>query len=98
MPRGFNALRTIRAQIFFGFVAMSILTGALGAFGIYATSRAGHIVVDIYDRPLMAINFARSASSIFAQMENDVLQARLSGNSSDETQPLEQLAANFFED
>jgi two-component system cell cycle sensor histidine kinase PleC len=98
MPSGFNALRTIRAQIFFGFVAMSILTGALGAFGIYATSRAGHIVVDIYDRPLMAINFARSASSIFAQMENDVLQARLSGDTFDETQPLQQLAANFFED
>jgi two-component system cell cycle sensor histidine kinase PleC len=93
-----NALRTIRAQIFIGFVAMSVLTGALGAFGIYATSRAGHIVVDIYDRPLMAINFARSAASIFAQMENDVLQARLSGNTSVETEPLAELSQNFFED
>ncbi len=100
MSPSFNALRTIRAQIFIGFVAMSILTGALGAFAIYATSRAGHIVVDIYDRPLMAINFARSASSTFAQMENDLLRSRLSGAPADAETPLalDQLSQNFFED
>jgi two-component system cell cycle sensor histidine kinase PleC len=98
MPPSFNALRTIRAQIFIGFVAMSTLTGALGAFAIYATSRAGHIVVDIYDRPLMAINFARSASSTFAQMENGVMRSQLLGTPADGDTPLGQLSQNFFED
>jgi two-component system cell cycle sensor histidine kinase PleC len=98
MPSSFNALRTIRAQIFIGFVAMSILTGALGGFAIYATSRAGHIVVDIYDRPLMAINFARSASSTFAQMENGLLQARLGTTPAEGEMPLGQLSQSFFED
>lgn len=77
---------------------MSVLTGALGAFAIYTTSRAGHIVVDIYDRPLMAINFARSAASNFAQMESDLLQARLSEPTGGADTPLDQLAKNFFED
>ncbi|MFZ2005168.1 MAG: ATP-binding protein [Stellaceae bacterium] len=77
---------------------MSALTGALGAFAIYATSRAGHIVVDIYDRPLMAINFARSASATFAQMENGVLWSQLRGIPADEDTPLDQLSQNFFED
>jgi signal transduction histidine kinase/HAMP domain-containing protein len=98
MSPGFNALRTIRAQIFIGFVAMSILTGALGGFAIYATARAGHIVVDIYDRPLMAINFARSASSTFAQMENGLLRSQLPGVSTEGETPLDQLSQNFFED
>jgi len=98
MPPIFNALRTIRAQIFIGFVAMSILTGALGAFAIYATARAGHIVADIYDRPLMAINFARAASSTFAQMEDGLLRSQLSGVPVDDETPLVQLSQNFFED
>src|SRR5579872_1451214 len=98
MPPIFDALRTIRAQIFIGFVAMSILTGALGAFAIYATARAGHIVADIYDRPLMAINFARAASSTFAQMENGLLRSQLSGAPVDGKTPLAQLSQNFFED
>jgi signal transduction histidine kinase/HAMP domain-containing protein len=100
----FKLVRTIRGQIFLGFVAMSVLTGALGSYGIYATSRASRIVADIYDRPLMAINFARSASSTFSQMENDLLQARLAGNASASSGPLEpsalfeQLADSFFGD
>src|SRR3984885_10010217 len=92
-----NLLRTIRGQIFLGFVAMSVLTGALGGYGIYATSRAGRIVADIYDRPLMAINFARSASSTFAQMEND-FHAKVEGDALSPANDLDQLADNFFGD
>jgi len=98
MSPTFKAIRTIRAQIFIGFVAMSTLTGTLGAFAIYATSRIGHIVVDIYDRPLMAINFARSASSTFEQMENSLLHSQLSDNSANGESRLTQLSQNFFED
>jgi len=65
MVQSFYPLRTIRGKIFLAFCAMSMLTGAVGVYGIFATTVANQIVVDIYDRPLMAINFARSASSIF---------------------------------
>jgi len=98
MLRSFNPLRTIRGQIFLGFVAMSLLTGALGGFGIYATSRANRIVTDIYDRPLMAINFARSASATFAQMENHLLRSRLTGDALSPGPSFDALAGSFFED
>lgn len=98
MTTGFNPLRTIRAQIFLGFFAMSALISALGGYGIYATSRANGIVVDIYDRPLMSINFARSASATFEQMENELLQARLMGEGRVTLSSLDQLADSFFGD
>ncbi|HWD58406.1 MAG TPA: ATP-binding protein [Stellaceae bacterium] len=97
MAFSFNPLRTIRAQICLGFVAMGVLTGALGGYGIYAASRANRIVVDIYDRPLMAINFARSASATFGQMENH-LQAQLAGHEPSMPVSLDHLADSFFGD
>ncbi len=98
MGIGFNPLRTIRGQIFLGFFAMSALISALGGYGIYTTSRANRIVVDIYDRPLMSINFARSASVTFAQMENELLQARLTGGAQAPLPELDQLSDGFFGD
>ena len=98
MARSFNLLRTIRGHIFLGFVAMGVLTGALGGYGIYAAARANHIVTDIYDRPLMAINFARSASATFAQMENNVLRSPPSAQGRMAPAPLDELADSFFGD
>jgi signal transduction histidine kinase/HAMP domain-containing protein len=56
---------------------MALLIGALGIYGIYVLSLAGGIVADTYDRPLMAINFARSASQIFTAMEKEALRRSL---------------------
>jgi signal transduction histidine kinase/HAMP domain-containing protein len=63
---------SIGAKVFCAFLAMGFITAALGAYGLYVLSAAGDIVVDTYDRPLMAINFARSASLTFALMDKDV--------------------------
>lgn len=98
MVQSFHPLRTIRGKIFLAFCAMSVLTGAVGVYGIFATTVANRIVVDIYDRPLMAINFARSASSIFAQMGNQVLQARMTGDLATMRAKLKNLSSNFFDD
>jgi signal transduction histidine kinase/HAMP domain-containing protein len=62
---------SIGVKLFGAFVAMSLITGALGGYGLYVLSGAGAIVVDTYDRPLMAINFARSASLDFMQMDKE---------------------------
>jgi signal transduction histidine kinase/HAMP domain-containing protein len=68
---------SIGAKLFGAFIAMSLITGALGGYGLYVLSGAGGIVVDTYDRPLMAINFARSASLTFMQMDKEVLRRKL---------------------
>ena len=66
--------RSIRAAIFAAFVAMGLITGALGAYGIYVLFAAGQLVVQTYDGPLMAINFARSASLSFSRMDKELLR------------------------
>lgn len=70
-------IRSIGGQIFAGFVVMGLMTGALGAYGYYSISSARRIVVDTYDKPLMAINFARSASLDFMQMTKEALHWQL---------------------
>ena len=53
---------------------MGLLTAALGGYGLFVLMSAGDFVVDLYDRPLMAINFERAASLDFAEMDKE--QAR----------------------
>ena len=65
---------SVRAKLFSGFFAMSLIAAALGGYAIYAITAAGQIVVDTYDRPLMAINYARAASAAFTQMQNELLR------------------------
>ena len=72
MIRPPDLIPTIRAKIFVAFAAMALMLGALGLYGIYVLTQAGQIVADTYDRPLMAINFARSASQTFTAMERDL--------------------------
>jgi signal transduction histidine kinase len=91
---------SIGAKIFGAFIAMSLITGALGAYGIYVLSAAGRIVVNTYDGPLMAINFARSASLTFTQMDKELLLRRTAAPAERVAidQTLERLTFNFFED
>jgi signal transduction histidine kinase len=92
--------RSIGAKIFGAFIAMGLITGLLGLYGLYVLSAAGGFVVDTFDKPLMAINFARSASLTFTRMDKEVLRRTL-------TPPAEQpaidaglalLNSSFFED
>ena len=93
-------ITSIRSRIFAAFVVMGVLTTGLGVYAYYSIWSAGRIVVDIYDRPLMAINFARSASVDFLQMNNALLQLR---HARDDTQDvywnkLKQWSATFHDD
>jgi signal transduction histidine kinase len=91
---------SIGAKIFAAFVVMSLITGAIGGYGLYVLSAAGEIVVDTYDRPLMAINFARSASLTFSRMERVLLERRMAAAPARPAidRDLERLTAVFFED
>jgi signal transduction histidine kinase len=56
---------------------MGVITALLGLFGLHSLSEVGAIAVDTYDRPLMAINYARSASLAFDQMDKETLRRRI---------------------
>jgi signal transduction histidine kinase/HAMP domain-containing protein len=91
---------SIGTTIFGAFVAMSVITGTLGALGIYILSLAGDFVAHTYDGPLMAVNYARSASLDFAQMDKELLHRDLVPESERAAidRRLTQLTTTFFED
>ena len=62
---------SIGAAIVGAFVCMGLLTAVVGGYGLYVLRHAGGFVVDLYDRPLMAINFGRAASLDFAEMDKE---------------------------
>jgi len=96
----FNKRNSIGTKIFAAFVVMSLMTGALGAYGIYVLSEAGGIVEHTYDGPLMAINFARSASLLFMQMDKEYLartMAPASGRAEIDGK-IDETTKDFFDD
>ena len=98
----FHPLRqySIGAKIFGAFAIMTLITAALGGYGFYVLARAGQIVVNTYDRPLMAINYARSAGLTFAQMEKQLLLREMAppAERADIDRTLDTLTGNFFGD
>jgi signal transduction histidine kinase/HAMP domain-containing protein len=66
--------KSIGGKIFGAFVAMSIIIAVLGLYGYGVLSRAGDIVADTFDGPLMAINYARAADFDFVQMQKKLLE------------------------
>lgn len=65
-------LISVRAKLFFVFLTMASLLALLGGYAFHAISTTGAVVEYTYDRPLMAINYARAAGQTFAQMERDL--------------------------
>jgi signal transduction histidine kinase/HAMP domain-containing protein len=91
---------SIGAKIFGAFIAMGLITGLLGIFGFYVLSSAGGFVEATYDGPLQAIDFARSASLVFTQMDKEVLRRHLVApeDRSIVDAKIDELAKSFFED
>lgn len=65
---------TIRGKLVLGCLAMCLLVAAVGAYAVMSISRAGAVVEETYDRPLMAINFARAASLSFSRANAALLR------------------------
>jgi signal transduction histidine kinase/HAMP domain-containing protein len=70
-------LTSIGGRMLGAFAVMALLICALGTYGSFMLSMAGHVVADTYDRPLMAINFARAASLDFMRMNKELLREKL---------------------
>src|ERR1700712_5066014 len=74
MPGMSVVRKSIGALLFGAFFAMSLIIAAQGYYGYSVLSTAGTMVVDTFDRPLMAVNYARAANFDFAQIERKLLQ------------------------
>jgi signal transduction histidine kinase/HAMP domain-containing protein len=91
--------RSIGTTIFAAFVGMGVITGALGGYGIFVLSAAGTVVEETYDRSLMTVSLARSASFDFSQMETELLRRSLGQEApADFGSKLDKLVADFKDD
>ena len=69
IARGLSQLGTIRGRILIAFLAMSVITGALGGYAALGMMHAGRLVAKTFDESLMSINYARAAAADFAAMQ-----------------------------
>ncbi len=60
---------TIRGKILLAFCALAAITGLLGMSAVQSVVESGRLVVQTYDKPLMAISYARLALAHFMAME-----------------------------
>jgi signal transduction histidine kinase/HAMP domain-containing protein len=99
MRAPFN-INSIGTKIFGAFFVLSVIVGALGAYSYGVLSAAGGIVVDTYDGPLMAINYARAASLDFSEIRNAMLRRRLAPADQRAAidKQIDDLASTFFSD
>ena len=91
---------SIGTKIFAAFIVMGLISASLGGYGLYVLSRAGAIVGQTYDGPLMAINFARSASLLFLEMNKETLRRALVPPQARATidEKIDDLTASFYDD
>jgi signal transduction histidine kinase/HAMP domain-containing protein len=92
--------KSIGATLFGAFIAMSLIVAVQGYYGYSVLNTAGDMVVDTFDRPLMAVNYARAAHFDFAQIENRLLErARAApGDRARLDAQIDELAATFGDD
>lgn len=70
---------SIRSKLLLTFLAFAIFVGAVGAYSLYKLQQTGALVVRTYNKPLMAINFARSAQLAFVSMDRSLGRTRARG-------------------
>ena len=70
-------VKSISGKLLLAGAVLVALLIALGTYSEWLLSSAGDIVVETYDKPLMAINYARAATVHFVMMQNDVLRAQI---------------------
>ena len=82
---------SIRGRILFSFLAVGTLIGGLGTYAIGSIEEAGELTKRTYDRPLMAINFARSALFAFSAMDRALMRAQFAVDPVETTRQLERI-------
>jgi signal transduction histidine kinase/HAMP domain-containing protein len=71
---------TIRGKILLAFCALAAITGLLGWSAVQSVVESGRLVVETYDKPLMAISYARLALANFMAMELTLTRRQSAGD------------------
>ncbi len=87
----------IRLKLLLGFLVVTAMAGFLGAFGVYSVGVMGELAIETYDRPLMAINYARAAETDFIRIKARVAPLATSGGASVADAPDEEEVEDLFE-
>ena len=77
-----GVLSSIRGKIALACICVVAVVAGIGANGVISMDRAGALVVETYDKPLMAISFARAIHADFADMQA-VAARRAAGGGAD---------------
>lgn len=72
---------TIRNKILTGFLGMSLILTVMGLLGLHSVVASGHLVVDTFDRPLMAMSHARAAMADFYAIQGAIVRLHHAGTS-----------------
>jgi signal transduction histidine kinase/HAMP domain-containing protein len=86
----------IRGKILLAFCMLAALTAFLGLYAINSVGESGRLVVETYDKPLMAISYARLALSNFMAM--NLVLAEPDATVEVEHKSVDQLADEVAED
>jgi diguanylate cyclase (GGDEF)-like protein len=69
LHRASVAIGTIRGRILIAFLAMSVVTAALGLYAVQHIREAGDLASRTFDQSLMSVSYARAAQTDFAEMQ-----------------------------
>lgn len=92
---------SIRIRLILGFAVIVLLAGVQGFLGLRSVSEVGSLTMRMYDEPLMAISYARSAQTSFAETFLHMVRAvKLSQQfgSDEDTAKVEESYATFAGD
>jgi methyl-accepting chemotaxis protein len=84
------------SKLLLGFLSVVLLATIAGANSIYSVSRLGELAIDMYDKPLMAINFARAAQTDFLRARSALREA--AGQGGDDATDARDEAESAYED
>ncbi len=86
---------SIQAKLIVGFAFIVAMAAAQGMVSIVSIGSTGRLVAEMYDKPLMAISFTRSAKNSFGAAERDFLIATQAESSSKSDEFLERIEESY---
>ena len=66
---------SIRLKLLIGFSALIVISALGCLYAVHSASSLGRLAIEMYDKPLMTINFARSAQAHFLTARHDLAAA-----------------------
>ena len=91
----------LRPQLLLGSFVLILLIVGVGAYGIYSLNQLYRITRQMYDGPLMSINFARAAQNDFSKIEASIAHLKQAEDKRSQTmliETIDKLRVGFGED